>query len=207
MTYQSVENNVYERSRVTHEFCYCDDAYSQQELETIQLYCNSLSKKQGEINGDTEAYDSFRISDISFFDRNNETNWFFVKTNSIITHLNNLYYGFNLNGYSSFQYTEYTDKDKGRYNYHMDMDFGFSPNPQRISYSTRKLSFILFMSNKDEYEGGELKLMMSESDERVIEQKRGRIVVFPSFMLHKITPVTKGIRKSIVTWVEGPKFV
>jgi PKHD-type hydroxylase len=48
--------------------------------------------------------------------------------------------------------------------------------------------------------------MKTCEDEFEIEQKRGRIILFPSFLLHKIHPVTKGYRKSIVAWVEGPKF-
>jgi PKHD-type hydroxylase len=49
-------------------------------------------------------------------------------------------------------------------------------------------------------------MMISKIGENEIEQKRGRIILFPSFFLHKVCPVTKGIRKSIVAWVEGPKF-
>jgi PKHD-type hydroxylase len=48
--------------------------------------------------------------------------------------------------------------------------------------------------------------MQLNKNEHEMAQKRGRILFFPSFILHKVHPVTKGVRKSIVAWVEGPKF-
>jgi PKHD-type hydroxylase len=63
----------------------------------------------------------------------------------------------------------------------------------------------LILSDSSSYEGGKFTMKLGE-DEFEVPQKRGRIIFFPSFFLHKIHPVTKGIRKSIVAWVEGPKF-
>ena len=56
-----------------------------------------------------------------------------------------------------------------------------------------------------EYEGGELQLMNS-ANPITIQKKKGHIVVFPSYMLHKVTPVTVGKRKSLVIWIAGPPF-
>jgi len=39
-----------------------------------------------------------------------------------------------------------------------------------------------------------------------MEQLKGRVLAFPSFMIHGVAPVTKGKRESVVVWVEGPKF-
>ena len=112
--------------------------------------------------------------------------------------MNEKYYRFDLNGYDMFQYTTY-DKD-GKYGWHMDtrLDKG---NDQQ----TRKLSMTLLLN--DDFEGGDF--MINEGSEQKptkVEMKKGRAIFFPSFMIHQVTPVTSGIRKSLVVWVVGPKF-
>ena len=67
-----------------------------------------------------------------------------------------------------------------------------------------KLTVILNLSEKP-YEGGELMLRINNTDE-VVDLKPGSIVVFKSWLSHKVTSVTKGERISLTTWAEGPKF-
>jgi PKHD-type hydroxylase len=71
--------------------------------------------------------------------------------------------------------------------------------------SPRKLSLILQLSDATEYEGGELQLKDS-SDHTAVERKKGHLIAFPSYLLHRVTPVTKGIRRSLVVWISGPAF-
>jgi len=57
------------------------------------------------------------------------------------------------------------------------------------------------------YEGGEFQINNGqEKDVETIPTKKGRMIIFPSFMIHRVAPVTKGKRKSVVVWVTGPKF-
>mgnify|MGYP003351822367 FL=1 len=59
----------------------------------------------------------------------------------------------------------------------------------------------------DGFEGGLFQINKGlESKPETIEMIKGRLLLFPSFIIHRVTPVTKGIRKSLVTWVEGPRF-
>jgi PKHD-type hydroxylase len=69
----------------------------------------------------------------------------------------------------------------------------------------RKLSFSLVLSDNSEYDGGTFEVMYSKKPEQ-LQQKKGRLLVFPSYMLHRVNPVTRGTRKSLVFWVVGPKF-
>tara|TARA_R100001443_G_scaffold98599_1_gene105640 strand:- start:378 stop:989 length:612 start_codon:yes stop_codon:yes gene_type:complete len=103
-----------------------------------------------------------------------------------------------IDGWEPFQYTEYDESYKGHYDWHID--YGYKIPQNELS---RKLSFSLGISEKDEYEGGELILKMS-LDEQTIKLDKGEIIVFPSWMLHKVTPVTKGKRRVIVGWGLGP---
>jgi PKHD-type hydroxylase len=68
--------------------------------------------------------------------------------------------------------------------------------------SQRKLSASLLLNDESEYEGGDLIIL----DEIVKTKKQGTIIVFPSFMAHQVTPITKGVRYSAVCWMGGPKW-
>ena len=63
----------------------------------------------------------------------------------------------------------------------------------------RKLSVICMLSDKSEYEGGVLEI----ENVGEIQLNKGDVLVFPSFLKHRVTPVTKGIRKTAVVWVNG----
>ena len=210
MKYPTISNAPLIRSNVTFPHCYWDDAFSELEISKLENYCNDLEKNDGKIFDDTKEGVAFvnRKSKVAFISKieHPELNWVFERFNTIITSLNNEFYNFNLNGYSSFQYTEYDAKYEGKYNYHIDMRIG-GMGDISIGGETRKLSLVLFLSDPDSYEGGQFSMKLSEDDEFFIEQKKGKIILFPSFLLHKVHPITKGTRKSIVIWVEGPKFI
>jgi PKHD-type hydroxylase len=69
----------------------------------------------------------------------------------------------------------------------------------------RKLSFVLQLSDPNEYEGGELQFYFG-GDPLVAKKQKGIITFFPSNSLHECTPVTFGERYVIVGWVHGPPF-
>ena len=70
---------------------------------------------------------------------------------------------------------------------------------------TRKLSFSLLLSDPDEYEGGDL-IIATVNGHHIIPKGKGLIVFFPAYTEHEVTPVTKGIRRSLVGWIHGPHF-
>ena len=83
--------------------------------------------------------------------------------------------------------------------YHAHVDTFMKPGDPEC----RKLTVLLFLN--DEFEGG--KLFIQNGHEKIYPpQGAGTCVVFPSFMMHGVEPVTKGIRRSIVTWLVGPWF-
>ena len=103
-----------------------------------------------------------------------------------------------IDGWEAFQYSEYDESYKGHYDWHID--YGMKTPDQPLS---RKISFSLGISEKNEYEGGELITKMNINEDSY-KLGRGEIAIFPSWMLHKVTPVTKGRRKVIVGWGMGP---
>ncbi len=122
------------------------------------------------------------------------------KLAKVVAEVNSRYFHFDLTGfYEPIQLGIYTAEDKGHYDWHVDMFISNTNAP-------RKLSMVLMLSDPSEFEGGEL-LLKSDSDEyRSLSLAKGRAWFFPSYMLHKVTPVTKGTRKTLVLWVGGPQF-
>jgi PKHD-type hydroxylase len=132
---------------------------------------------------------------------------FFVTANK------NADWNFEFDYFESAQFTKY---NKGQhYNWHAD---GFPEpynNPNDLNYHNkiRKLSGVLFLSHPKEYEGGELLFDLrnkEDGSDNIISTKefcnKGTIVIFPSFIWHRVTPVTKGKRHTLVIWALGKKF-
>ena len=102
-------------------------------------------------------------------------------------------WNFDIWGYQDLlQYTKYYG-DGGHYDWHADLGPGIS---------NRKLSCVLQLSTPEEYEGGELQ-MNPGGDIMSVPKGLGVLCFFPSFLLHRVTPLTSGTRKSLVTWLCG----
>ena len=147
-----------------------------------------------------------RKSMVKFHNYNENTAWVFERLNSTIDQVNSRFYNFDLNGYDSMQYTEYYDYESGKYDFHMDTIMDTTIDFKDVE--VRKLSMTLVLNEPGvDFEGGAFEINNGrESDPMKVEAPRGRIILFPSFMLHRVAPVTKGTRKSLVVWVLGPKF-
>jgi PKHD-type hydroxylase len=94
------------------------------------------------------------------------------------------------------QVARYDSAERGFYDWHFD--FG----PAR---PLRKLSISVQLSNSEDYDGGDLELLYGNSPTR-LDRMRGAFIIFPSFMLHRVTPVTRGTRWSLVAWILGKRW-
>jgi len=203
MIYNTIYNHSKEREEITYPWTYWDNLFTSEELIKLSEYCSLGGTHMAKImleSENKEEIEKIRKSKIKFHNRTVENAWIFEKFNFAIKSLNDKFYGYNLNGYDDFQYTEY-DKD-GKYNWHQDMHHG-DPNPL---HATRKLSLSFNLTEPDvDYEGGEFQINLGD-EPLTVPLNKGRLIAFPSYIIHRVTPITKGIRKSIVIWVVGPKF-
>ena len=124
------------------------------------------------------------------------------------------------------QFTVYDGAKKQHYDWHTDgqgchynarqslqfhkpkeINLHFTPQPNLLG-TVRKISVSAILN--DDYEGGELLFRFLDGDsnlkEVAVNPKKGDLVVFPSYIDHKVAPVTKGIRYSVVAWYGGPPF-
>lgn len=199
-----ISNDPYEKRGITYSDVWWEGAFTEEELIKIENYCSQDELKPATTVGDGENCEYVRKSKLNFYKKNELNSWIFDKFNYVIESLNNQFYDFDLYGYNFFQYTVYNSENEGKYDWHMDTILNTSN--EGLEKSTRKLSLVMLLSEPGrDFTGGEFQITMG-SNVKTIDMHKGKIIVFPSFMIHRVIPVLTGIRKSIVIWVEGPKF-
>lgn len=123
------------------------------------------------------------------------TLWSFAQT------ANRNAFGFDISYLNDIQYTTYYADKSGKYDWHHDTFWG---NPTAFD---RKISLVIQLSDPQDYEGGDFEIDPQYEGLPAEEiRAKGTVIVFPSFIRHRVTPVTKGVRRSLVCWIEGPKF-
>lgn len=130
--------------------------------------------------------------EISIFDPENA--WIFDKLGYAIAIANTEYFKFNLLGIiHGIQLLHYKGEDKGHYHWHVDIG--------NETAATRKISVSVPLSDPSEYEGGSLEF--NNGGILVGANEKGSITMFPSYMLHRVTPLTSGERWVMVIWIHG----
>lgn len=182
-------------------FAYWEGFLSKEDIDTLLAlpqWHQKIDAKVGEGEGfkDKKA----RTSEVAWFLPCEKTKHIWEKIISTVAQVNNQFFHFDLTGcYEPAQLGLYKAEDNGHYNWHVD-GMGTSVTVPR------KLSISLLLSDPTEFEGGELQLKTTDDEAVTVEQKQGRAYFFPSYTLHRVAPVTKGIRRSLVLWVGGPPF-
>jgi len=98
------------------------------------------------------------------------------------------------------QFGEYSADYKGKYDWHHDIDWQNGKN------FDRKLSVVVQLTNPDAYKGGNFEFSEVESPKKEDWSKQGSVLIFPSYLTHRVTEVTEGTRYSLVSWVRGPRW-
>jgi len=109
------------------------------------------------------------------------------------------FFKFELNALEAIQLTHYRDEVRGKYDWHQD---GFFNGANEL---IRKLTMVIQLSPPEEYEGGGLEIQVS-SVHTAVPAELGLAVFFPATTLHRVVPVTRGSRRSLVAWAQGPHF-
>jgi PKHD-type hydroxylase len=178
-----------------------EKGFSSEELAEIERLVSNIDF----VRAQTQAEDSnlteneYRKSNIKWLPLTQEYKWIYDKIGDMAYEANQNLYHFDLHSMpEQIQYTEYYDHEKGHYDWHMDTGYG--------NLSQRKISVTVQLSDGDEYEGGNLQLWPGGTYPLVAPRGKGNVVIFPSFMMHRVTPVTRGTRKSFVLWLGGGHY-
>ena len=174
-------------------YVWWDGAFSENELNWLQEKAK-LAKNNSHVLGGVNQ--NVRKSQTEWLNFSKEAEFVFKKLADVTSYFNANFFQFDLDGFGEpLQLTNYNQEDNGMYVWHQDYGAPVS----------RKLSLVLQLTDPSEYEGGNLQVL-TEEHPSTIKKQRGLIVGFPSYILHQVTPVTKGSRQSLVAWLSGPKF-
>jgi len=177
--------------------------------EFKEAFILNKGESDADIDRHGRADPSIRKTDIAFVEvggnEGNEGN----KVNEVAWHYlneaNEIKFNYKFHNYQTVQFARY--RDGGHYGWHRDVnESAISPNGEQ-----RKLSLTLCLTDPKDYEGGELQFFNGERsrEKKTVEEIRaqGSVIVFDSRDWHRVTPVTKGTRYSLVCWTVGPNFV
>lgn len=183
-------------------FCFYDEAFTEEQLQEIEKYCEGKQKHaagvQSNLGTEIKHTDEIRKTNIAWIQQTPETLVWMNRFHEVVKLMNDGFYNMDLTCYEDFQYTCYDSKNS-KYDFHMDAHLG------AYSFIQRKMTAILVLSKPDEYVGGKFQFK-TDNFEQTIEQPRGRMIFFPSFILHRVTPIESGERRTLVNWIAGPHF-
>ena len=169
------------------------DIFSSDEIDALLHQSKQLNPKEATTIGDADDYRKSTIKWIPKF-KSDEYGWIYKRLLHWVDIANEENWKFDIIGCKDdTQYTEY--EMGGKYDWHMDI-LGESINHRKISLSVNLNS---------DFTGGKFQFKFGRGITDIFLEK-GDAVIFPSFFMHRVTPVTNGVRKSLVQWISGKPF-
>jgi PKHD-type hydroxylase len=179
------------------EFTFHKSLFSAEECKQIISFHKNIPKMKATVGSSLNSTPNplKRISELHWIEWGLQSNWIFERLAPNIVETNNLRWGFHLAGLNeALQLTRYKGgKTKGHYDWHEDHS--------AVGHSHRKISGVVLLN--EGFKGGDFEFLHTG---KVKELTVGTLVMFPSFKTHRVLPVTKGERWSLVFWVTGPPF-
>ena len=166
--------------------------FNNEELDYLAKVAKSAHIDAGVGRG--EIIKDIRATKINWLEDSTANTWIFKRIEKYVEQINDNIFNYEISSISALQLANYSADELGKYDWHMDCGEG----------PIRKLSLVIQLNNPEEYEGGDFSFMKSRN-EQTVEKKKGLVVIFPSFLLHRVSPVTSGERQSLVCWINGTR--
>lgn len=178
------------------DYCWFEQAFAPDEVRAILELARRFPTQTASVGTERAVQTGIRTSEVRWVPPTQDSAWVFQRLTDLIAPCNEARYGFDLTGmHEGLQVAEY--RQGGFFSWHKDHGQG--------AHSIRKLSVSVLLSDPSEYEGGDMEFLAGP--EIVCAPKAlGTAIVFPSFVMHRVTPVTSGVRRSVVAWVSGPPY-
>ena len=217
--YISHENQLLTSTFEKNWYWYFESLFWPEQINRIKELCETEEEIDASI-GNNEFNSKIRKNKVSWI--NNQELFDLVKP-ILFTVNKESGWNYNITAHENLQYTTYYGNEN-HYDWHTDTiandkalldDY---PADSIIKGTVRKISCSIQLSDPKEYTGGEFELLSSSQNEETGEfgtkpislphiKNKGACICFPSYTYHRVTPVTSGIRKSLVVWFRGPKWV
>ncbi|MBO6853519.1 MAG: 2OG-Fe(II) oxygenase [Marivivens sp.] len=175
-----------------------EQAFNAGECEQIIEIVRGVTAKDAGLVGQATDH-NLRRADLVWLDDVPEANWVTDRIVDVVRVANREMFDFDLREFAeSPQVARYGAEREGHFGWHSDI--GDGPVAGK-----RKLTMVAQLSEPDAYEGGMLEVQPS-ANVVTAPKTRGSVTLFPSFLLHRVVPVTKGERYSLTIWAHGPVF-
>lgn len=183
---------------------FCPDTCDQ----IVELALGLHAPRRAEVGSAPRVDEAYRVSDVRWLDRDVKQADGLPAWTTLFGHLdhymrwaNHTAFGLDVNFLQDLQFTTYYETRKDHFNWHRD---SFWVNPHETGQ--RKLSAIIQLSDPADYDGGVLELDVDSPPDPAALRRRGTLIVMPAFVWHRVTPVTRGTRHSLVAWMAGPPW-
>ncbi len=176
-----------------------DDMIS--ELERMVHSNYSFSKGRtgvAEKGTDTDSYET-NNRDIAYIEPTNDSKWLYDLLFPLVEQANDAVFKFDIDTVTDpIHYVIYPE-DGGHLDWHMDIGSN--------AVNRRKLAMTVQLSDPSDYDGGEFEIWMGGSSGFLqLPREKGDVIIFPSFLMHRVKPITRGQRKCLVFWTGGRPF-
>jgi len=155
----------------------------------------ALGQSGARVSGDVvKGYAEMRVSELTWIDPVADARWLYHRVGMLLLKANATY-GFRLMGLQEpLQFSRYAAG--GKFDWHVDAG--------GEATAGRKLSLSIQLSSSADYDGGDLEFLNNAGESA---RALGTAVVFPSFLAHRVAPVSRGLRQALIAWAYGPSFV
>jgi PKHD-type hydroxylase len=191
----------FEIDKSTNQIITTPNIFTKEECEIIIDFFNKKEKLTAAISNVEVINKEIRKNKVVWLSNKDVSlNWVVQRISNYVYQINKEFFNFDIYGLTEdIQFTEYSEIND-HYEWHTDSSVGGM---------IRKLSFSIQLSDPKDYDGCKLEFFKSDKDKikednTCIEQGTG--IAFPSYMLHRVTPLISGTRCSLVVWVGGPNF-
>jgi PKHD-type hydroxylase len=187
--------NEQDKSQELLSHYWFENGFSSYQCKSIINIGKSYPQEKGTIfSTNDDAPSDVRNSTVRWIDLDDpKIEWLKDELARMALEANDTLFKLDLYGFTEdLQFTEYEGKGK-HYNWHPDI----GPDQNK-----RKLSIVVQLSNPSDYKGGDL--VINNGDRMVPDKSQGNVIIFPSFLLHKVEPLLSGTRYSLVCWIGGP---
>jgi PKHD-type hydroxylase len=190
---------LFDKDRVEN-WAFAEKIFTPEECKKIIEFANKKGTKvKASVvgnNNKNEYHPETRKNKVVWLQSNDDLGWAYERMATVAMDANKNFFGFDLYGFcEDIQFTEYGPKGD-HYVLHMD----------KILYGmSRKLSMVVQLTDPKDYKGGDLEIHIG-GEPIVVTKQQGMITFFPSYIMHRVTPVTKGMRHTLVAWIAGTNF-
>ncbi len=174
------------------------DAFSTRECDHIVAAIANIPTDDALLVGRNRDHKQ-RNAELVWMDDVGDLTWVMTRLIKLVSQSNKHQFDFDVREFAeSPQVAKYDAAKGGHFAWHSDIGRG-------LAAGKRKLTLVLQLSNPDTYDGGDLEIRPS-AHILLANRAQGSVSVFPSFALHQVTPVERGVRHSLTVWAHGPPF-